>query len=74
MTRRRHKEESFKKGLNLGLWRRLLGFARPYRRAVAVLAGCAMAIAFFDTAFPLLTKWVIDDLQAHGTSRSFLPH
>ncbi|MCP3905873.1 MAG: ABC transporter ATP-binding protein [Planctomycetes bacterium] len=56
--------------LDLALWRRIIGHARPYRRELAGLGLSGLVIAIIDVGFPLATKLLIDEAQAAGfTSR-----
>ena len=55
-------EDHADQGLDLGLWRRLFAYARPYPRQVCLLALNAVAVAAVETGFPLVTKFLIDDI------------
>jgi ATP-binding cassette subfamily B protein len=59
-------EEEYAARVDLALWRRLLGHARPYRwHLIAMgLFGCVLAVV--DTMFPRVTGWVIDDAAQGG--------
>jgi ATP-binding cassette subfamily B protein len=59
-------EESFEKGLDLRLWRRLFGYARPYRRNLIAVAAFGSLTAGIDAAFPLVTKQVVDEIVTRG--------
>ncbi len=59
-------EDSFQRGMNLNLWRRLLGYALNYRKEVTILATCAFFTAIAEIAFPLITREVIDAVAEHG--------
>jgi ATP-binding cassette subfamily B protein len=67
-------EETYARGLDLGLWRKLFGYTRPYRRHVAGLVASAIALAIVDTAFPLVTRRLIDDVVARGREAEILPY
>jgi ATP-binding cassette subfamily B protein len=71
---RHHEEEVYSKELDLALWRKLFAYTRPYRRAVAWICVAGVVTAFADTAYPLLTRAVIDDVVAHGVSARLLPY
>jgi len=60
-------ENSYKKGMNLALWRKLFGYALNYKLQVGVLIVCAIATAISEVAFPLITRSVIDAVQLHGS-------
>jgi ATP-binding cassette subfamily B protein len=46
--------------LDLGLWRRLLVHARPYRREFVAMATLGLVVAAIDAAIPLITARLID--------------
>jgi len=50
--------------VDLAIWRRLLGFLRPYRRQVAGLVALAMGTAALEICLPLLTRRVVDTVAA----------
>ena len=53
--------------LNAGLWRRLIGFMKPYHRHLIGIMGIMGMSALCDTLFPLLTREAIDRLsQSHA--------
>ncbi len=52
------------RGLDLALWRRLVGHTRPYRRSLAALAACGVVLAGFDALLPLVTGRIIDSATA----------
>ena len=67
-------EEEFQGVLNLGLWRRLLGHARPYRRYLAALAAVALVTAGCEASFTLLMRRVIDEVSEKGRDAALLPY
>ena len=58
--------------LNLDLWKRLFGFTKPYKREVWTLVFFAGLTGVLEMTFPLMTKWIIDDVQANGTDANLL--
>ena len=52
--------------MQISLWRRLFTFTLPYKAElwVLVVAGCVTAL--MEMAYPLITKWLIDDVDANG--------
>ena len=58
-------------GLQLDLWKRLLGYAFVYKKELAALLGVAFATALVEPVYPLLAKWVVDDVEANGLDASF---
>ena len=67
-------EEDYTKELDLALWRKLLAYTRPYRRALAVLCLAGAVTAVADTLFPLLTRAVIDDVKDGELAVSLLAY
>ncbi len=61
-------EDAYHRGMNLDLWRKLLGYALNYRFEVTILATCAFFTAICEIAYPLITKNVIDAIAANGVS------
>ena len=60
--------------LDLALWKKLFGYTRPYRKQVLLLCAAGAATALVDTAYPLLTKWMVDDIMANGRDADLLPY
>ena len=65
-------EDPHKHGMNLELWRRLLGYATAYRFEVGMLFTSATLTAAAEIAFPLLTRGVIDEISTRGTDANLL--
>ena len=61
-------EDSYDHGMNLDLWRKLLGYALHYRLEVTVLAISAFFTAVCEIAYPLITKNVIDSVAVDGVT------
>lgn len=59
-------EDSYRHGMNLDLWKKLIGYTLHYRREVTVLATCAFLTASSEIAFPLITRTVIDAVATRG--------
>ena len=55
-------EEETSQALDLALWTRLWHYTRPYRVQVVLLCMAGMLTAAIDVLFPLVTKWVLDEL------------
>jgi ATP-binding cassette subfamily B protein len=49
-----------------GMWRRILAFARPYRRQVAVFLVTVVVSSVVSVATPVLAGRVIDQIDHHG--------
>ena len=57
-------DEALAARVDLGLWRKLFAYARRYPRDLALLAACAFTTAAMEVTYPLITKWVVDDVDA----------
>jgi ATP-binding cassette subfamily B protein len=60
-------EERFRGRLDLATWRRLWTYVRRSPRDLAGLATAAVAVACADLGFPLVTRSVVNAVEAHGT-------
>jgi len=60
-------EEEFASRLDWGLWRRILGHVRPYRRTAAALALVSTGIAAIEALYTLLTRAVVDGVASGAT-------
>ncbi len=58
-------EESLASRLNVELWKKLFGYARRYPRELKWLATFAVLTALVEVAYPLITKGVIDEVNAY---------
>ena len=58
---------------SLDVWKKFLREARPYKRDMIALIGCAIFLAVLDAMFTLMIKWVINDLQTDANA-SLWPH
>ncbi|AOT69063.1 ABC transporter ATP-binding protein [Geosporobacter ferrireducens] len=61
------KEQEFTKQFDMQLWKRLLAYAKPYKKHLMLLALIMMAVAGVDVIFPLMTKYAIDHFVVPGT-------
>ena len=59
-------EDVFTGRLDLALWRKVVVFARPYRKYLVRLVMVAAIVAFFDISFPLIVGSIIDALYRHS--------
>ena len=61
-------EQDYTKKLDAGLWRRLIGYMKPYHKhLIAIMATMAVS-ALCDTIFPLLTREAIDTFIGGGAT------
>ena len=61
-------EDKLASAMHLHLWRRLFSFTLPYKRDLWVLGSFAFVTASVEVIFPLITKWVIDDVTVNGAN------
>lgn len=59
-------EEQTSRAVELGIWKRLFAFTRPYRREMLALIACGVGTAIGEASFPMITRAVIDDVGANG--------
>jgi ATP-binding cassette, subfamily B, bacterial len=59
--------------MNLHLWKKLFAYARRYPRELWGLAACAVTTACVDVTYPLITKAVVDRVQADGADAALVP-
>ena len=59
-------DDTYRGQLDLALWRRIAGHARPYRKPLAGLGLSGLVIAAVEVLFPLVTANVIDEASEHG--------
>ena len=58
------KETDYTKKLDAGLWKRLIGYMKPYHRHLLGIMATMAVSALCDTLFPLLTREAIDRFAA----------
>ena len=59
-------EEQTAHALELGIWKRLFAFTKPYRKELIALIACGVGTAIGEASFPMITRAVIDDVGANG--------
>jgi ATP-binding cassette subfamily B protein len=57
-----------------GLWRKLFRYALRYRADLVRLSFFAFCTACTEVAYPLITKAVVDEVEALGADARFLPY
>ena len=67
-------EEALARRMRLHLWRKLFGYTKPYRRELVMLGSFATLTALMDVTFPLITRGVIDAVDAHGAAVNLWPY
>ena len=58
-------------GLQARLWKRLLAYVLVYRRDLALLLALAFVTALLEAMYPLIAKWVVDDVEANSADAAF---
>src|SRR4051794_30028 len=58
-------EEVFTGKIDYALWRKILTFARPYKKHLLFLATFGGLVGVFDMSFPLINGSIVDALRAH---------
>jgi len=53
-------EQDYNKGFDLQLWKKLLRFAKPYKKSLCLIGAMMITLAIVDVAFPMMTKYAID--------------
>lgn len=56
--------------MEVSLWKRLFGYVLRYRGHLLVVAICGAVVGATEMAYGLVTKWLIDDVQANGAQAS----
>jgi ATP-binding cassette subfamily B protein len=66
-------DEMLASRVNTGLWQKLFAYARRYPRELIGLAACAFITACIEVSYPLITKGVVDQVQANGADAVLRP-
>lgn len=61
-------EQDYTKKLDAGLWRRLIGYMKPYHKHLLAIMATMSVSALCDTIFPLLTREAIDTFIGGGAT------
>ena len=59
-------EQDYTKQFDLGLWKHLLRYAKPYRKQLAMIALTMIMAGGIDVVFPLMTRYAIDHFITPG--------
>lgn len=60
-------EQEYSKQFDMGLWRKLLRYAKPYQKHLIALGIVMVLVASLDAFFPQMTRIVIDRFIVPGT-------
>ena len=66
-------EQEYSKRLDMKVWKRLLPFARPYRRQLAILIGQMFLLGLVDAVMPLFNRYAIDKIALTGRLERLIP-
>ncbi|WP_432666190.1 ABC transporter ATP-binding protein [Wukongibacter baidiensis] len=55
-----NQEQDYNKGFDLQLWKKLLHFAKPYKKSLVIVGIMMIILAIVDVIFPMMTKYAID--------------
>ena len=61
-------EQDYTKRLDAGLWKRLIGYMKPYHKYLFAIMATMAVSALCDTLFPLLTREAIDTFITNGAA------
>ena len=64
-------DEASASAMQFALWKRLFRYTLVYRKQLAIVATAGIGTALMEIAFPLLTGWVVDDVERNGTDAAF---
>ena len=57
--------------MQFALWKRLFRYTLVYRKELVIVACAGTLTALAEIAFPLLTGWVVDDVERNGADAAF---
>lgn len=66
-------EQEFSKHIDLGVWKRLIGFARPHKKKIITLCCQMLLIGMVDAAFPQFQRFAVDNVALTGRFDKLLP-
>ncbi len=66
-------EQEYSKRLDLAVWKRLLQFARPYRKSLFFLISQMVLLGLVDALIPLFSRYAIDKIALTGQISRLLP-
>ena len=66
-----NEEQDFSKQLDIKLWLKLYGMMKIYKKEIVAIFITMIILAGFDAAFPLMSKYAIDNFVVKGTLVGF---
>ncbi len=67
-------DDEYSGQLNLGVWKKLLVYVRPYRRHFLMLLAVALVLAGVQAMFTLLTREIYDEVTSRGVEANLVPY
>ena len=67
-------EDALARQMRIGLWKKLFGYTRPYRRELVLLGTFACLTALMEVLYPLITRGVVDTIAAEGMDAELWPY
>lgn len=66
-------EQEYNRRIDLQVWKKLLQFARPYRRHLVILIIQMALLGLTDAVFPIFNRYAIDNIALAGRLDRLLP-
>lgn len=73
MTPINFQEQEYSKRIDLKVWKKLIQFARPYRRNLIILIIQMALLGLTDAVFPIFSRYAIDKIALPGRLDRLLP-
>ena len=64
-------EQEYSKKIDLSLWKKLFGYARPYKKDIIILSLLMVAIGGIDAAYPLFSRYALDNFVVSKSLEGF---
>lgn len=65
-------EQDYTQEFDLGLWKKLLHYLKPYKKEAVILAAVMVGVGGIDAVFPLMNKYAVDNFVVPGTTAGLL--
>ena len=66
-------EQEYSKRLDINVWRRMMHFARPYRREILTIIFQMILLGLMDSVLPLFSRYAIDNIALANRQDRLLP-
>lgn len=67
------KEQEYNNKFNLKLWKKILHYAKPFKKLIVILGIVMISVAGIDALIPLMTKYAIDNFITQGNLKGLIP-